>query len=110
MTRTNIDIIFPIDVEQGEAGLFYITSPLVRGLLVTGRTENEALDKVQQALTDLAKANCLIVAAPDLLDSLQVTLRMLEAAHRQLGMWTKDNPRIAAAHTAIAKATGGEQV
>lgn len=53
MPTTNIDIIFPIDIEQGKAGLFYVTSPLVRGLLVTGRTENEALDKVQQALADL---------------------------------------------------------
>jgi predicted RNase H-like HicB family nuclease len=63
MRRAYIDLgIFPIDIEQGKAGLFYITSPLVPGLLVTGRTENEALDSVQGALNDLTEAITLFKA------------------------------------------------
>jgi len=54
-----------------------------------------------------AEANArLIAAAPDLLAALQDTLRMLEAAHRELGMFTAHNKRIIAARAAIAKATG----
>ena len=34
-------------------------------------------------------------------DALADTLRMLEAAHRQLGMWSKDNPRIVKARAAL---------
>lgn len=57
MRRTTISIDdFPLDIEQGKSGLFYVTSPLVRGLLVSGRSENEALDAVPQTLLDLAAA------------------------------------------------------
>ena len=48
----------------------------------------------------------LMSAAPDLLLSLVETTRMLEAAHRQIGMYSVDNPRIVAARAAIKKATG----
>jgi len=53
------------------------------------------------------RANAYLLANADqLLEHLKTTLRMLEAAHRQLGMWTADNPRIQAARAAIAKAEG----
>lgn len=48
----------------------------------------------------------LIAAAPDLLESLKTTLRMLEAAHRELGMYSPGDKRIRAAREAISKATG----
>lgn len=43
----------------------------------------------------------------ELLAAAQDLRRMLEAAYRQLGMWSKDNPRIVKADAAIAKALGG---
>ena len=46
----------PIEIQKGEHGLFYIGSPLVRGLFVTGQTEEAALAKVDGALRELAKA------------------------------------------------------
>lgn len=53
------------------------------------------------------------VAAPhmmrELVEALKDMLRMAEAAQRQLGMWTKDNPRIVKARAAIAKAEGQEE-
>lgn len=50
----------------------------------------------------------LIAAAPELLESLKVTVRMLEAAHRELGMYTAHDKRITAAQAAIAKSEGRE--
>jgi hypothetical protein len=54
--RKTLSIEFPIDIEQGEAGLVYVTSPLVRGLLIARETEAEALAEAPQALADLTKA------------------------------------------------------
>ncbi len=52
-----------------------------------------------------AQANArLIAAAPDLLAALRDTLRMLEAAHRQLGMRPDDNKRVVAAKAILAAA------
>ena len=45
-------------------------------------------------------------AHDDLVAALNDTLKMLEAAHRQLGMYSADNPRIVKARTALAKAEG----
>jgi len=42
-----------------------------------------------------------LIALPD---ALRNTLSMLEAAHRQLGMYTKDNPRIVKARAALIEA------
>jgi hypothetical protein len=53
--------------------------------------ENELLRAQHEAL----------MALPD---ALRNTLRMLEAAHRQLGMYTKDNPRIVKARAALIEA------
>ena len=51
-TLTRADIV-RVKIEQGKAGLFYATSPDLRGLLV-GRPDLEALfEAVPQAITDL---------------------------------------------------------
>lgn len=50
------EVRLPIKVEQGEAGLWYVTSPLIKGLLVAAHSEVAALRKVQSALTDMARA------------------------------------------------------
>lgn len=48
----------------------------------------------------------VFAAAPDLLAALRESTRMLEAAYRDLGRWTDDNPRIVKHRAAIAKARG----
>lgn len=101
MTRTNINIDLPIDVEQGDAGLFYVTSPNIRGLLVTGQTENEALDKVQWTLTHLAEANRLVGASRDMLEALLVVAAQFDAIDNIC-----NQEACAAVRAAIAKATG----
>jgi hypothetical protein len=45
-----VSVFFPVDVQHADAGLFYVTSPLVRGLLASGKTEADALAKVSGAL------------------------------------------------------------
>ncbi len=45
-------------------------------------------------------------AVAELIETQRETLRMLEAAHRQLGMWTDDNPRIQRAKSALARVGG----
>lgn len=48
----------------------------------------------------------LMAASPRLLAALQDTLRMLQAAHMQLGMDHKGNKRVIAARVALAEAVG----
>lgn len=45
-------------------------------------------------------------AVDELIATQRDTLKMLEAAHRQLGMWTGDNKRIERAKKAIARVGG----
>jgi hypothetical protein len=45
-------------------------------------------------------------AVAELIETQRETLRMLEAAHRQLGMWTGDNKRILRAKAALARIGG----
>lgn len=40
-------------------------------------------------------------AVAELVETQRTTLRMLEAAHRGMGMWTDDNPRIVRARAAL---------
>lgn len=55
-TIYTIDVRLSVDVEQGEHGLFYATSPLIRGLLTVGASADEALAKVPAAIYDLSAA------------------------------------------------------
>ncbi len=48
--------------------------------------------------------DALAAAIAELIETQRETLRMLEAAHRQLGMCSTDNPRILRARRAIANA------
>lgn len=43
----------PIEIELGSGGLYYGTSPSVKGLLVTGRSIKELMDKVPNAVAEL---------------------------------------------------------
>lgn len=47
-------------------------------------------------------------AVMHLMETQADTLRMLEAAHRALGMWVADNQRIARARMALAACKGGD--
>ena len=57
-TRTwaEVTIRIPVVIELGDAGLTYITSPFIRGLLVAEKTEQEAMEKLAGAIEDLASA------------------------------------------------------
>lgn len=56
MTTIEIDAKIPIDIKQGDSGLFFGTSKLVRGLLVTGKSEDEVIRKAPGLLRDLSDA------------------------------------------------------
>lgn len=43
----------PVEIERGEHGLYYGTSPKVRGLLVTGNTYDEVVEQVPRAIEEL---------------------------------------------------------
>jgi hypothetical protein len=45
-----------LEVYLGEAGLWYVTSPDIKGLLVAEKTRDEAIRKVPDGLGDLARA------------------------------------------------------
>lgn len=47
---------FTLTVEHGKAGLWYVTSPEIKGLLVTGYTIEGVLDHVGGAIEDLQRA------------------------------------------------------
>lgn len=64
------------------------------GLNASGReTSSMALHDAHAAVKELAETQ-------------RVTLRMLEAAHRGMGMWTGDNPRIVRARAALERVQG----
>jgi galactokinase len=58
---------------------------------------------IQILKTGLDRAN-LRSLNTELVEALSDTLRMLEACHRQLGMYTKDNKRTEKARAVLAKA------
>lgn len=43
----------PVYIENNGVGLFYATSPLIKGLLVAERTEEEAVQAVHNAVDEL---------------------------------------------------------
>lgn len=45
-----------LEIEKGTTGLWFVTSPDVRGLLISGLTPDAALAAVPGALRDLAAA------------------------------------------------------
>jgi predicted RNase H-like HicB family nuclease len=43
----------PIEITQGEEGLYYATSSAIRGLLVAGKSIDEVKEKIPQALAEM---------------------------------------------------------
>jgi hypothetical protein len=58
MAKKTIRVSFdlPVEIEQGNAGLVYVSSRLIRGLFIAEATEDEALRMVPDVLAALAKA------------------------------------------------------
>jgi hypothetical protein len=86
-------------------------STLQRVYRVANGRLHELVAEVGHFQQDIDEQNAnarLIAAAPDLLDALKNTLRMLEAAHRQLGMHSADNMRVRMAYAAQRKAEGAK--
>jgi hypothetical protein len=46
----------PIEIKQGDSGLFFGLSPLHKGILVTGHSEREVLEKAVGAIEDIGCA------------------------------------------------------
>lgn len=44
----------PVEIEQGERGLVYVTSRMLRGLMIAAPTEKQALELINSAVEDLA--------------------------------------------------------
>ena len=58
--------IVRVKIDQGSAGLFYATSPDLRGLLVTGKTLPELRERIPVAITQLFEAldwHCTVIDA-----------------------------------------------
>ena len=51
-----ITIDLPLDIERGKHDLFYVTSPLIRGLLVGAETVEAALKQVPDSVAALVQA------------------------------------------------------
>lgn len=54
-----LDVSIPITIKTRDSGLVFVTSPLIKGLLVSERTEEEALESARRAVLDLGQAVCL---------------------------------------------------
>ena len=52
-----VTVRIPIDIESGDAGLWYITSPFIKGLLIAEHTEELAEGKLKEAIEDMACAS-----------------------------------------------------
>ena len=54
--RADIEAMIPVDIKLGTSGLYFVTSPLIKGLLVSDRTRADVLQRAREALQDLALA------------------------------------------------------
>jgi len=73
------------------------------GLIATTAPWSQPSEQEQADAAFIVRA---VNAHDDLLDALQDTLRMLKAAHMQLGMQHNDNKRVVRAYAALSKAEG----
>lgn len=55
-TKSKVTVTVPIEIERGEHGLVYVTSPLIRGLLIGHDSEQSALDAIQDTLDRMSHA------------------------------------------------------
>ena len=55
--RITVEAMVAVDIEEGLIGLWFATSPMVKGLLVVEHTRHELLSKIPGAITALAMAN-----------------------------------------------------
>ena len=55
----NVTFDIPLTIDEGNHGLFYVTSPMIKGLLISGATADEAIDKVQSVLQEMAEVAAL---------------------------------------------------
>src|ERR1022692_1151512 len=47
----------PLKIEKGNTGIWFITSPLIKGLLVSGQSRKEAMSRIVECVEDLASAS-----------------------------------------------------
>jgi predicted RNase H-like HicB family nuclease len=80
----------PIDVELGENGLYYGTSPAMKGLLVTGKTAEQVMERVPSAIAEM-RAAAEILALTNKLDEAKGLLRErdeVSMTYPELMNWT----------------------
>ncbi|MGH7243648.1 MAG: hypothetical protein ACREJD_09550 [Phycisphaerales bacterium] len=97
--------IFAGNDEVGRA----FDTPQIRSSKNGGKVEPPGSSAAPDALEEADNNARMFAAAPAvrierdaLRSSLQEVLRMVEAAHRDLGRWTDDNPRVVKARAALA--------
>ncbi len=81
---------FRLDIEAGNKGLHFATSPSLRGLLAVGRTREEAERNVPEALSDLYAAAQAEIAS---LKAEIATLKARETRRKQLRKLVVCKPR-----------------
>jgi predicted RNase H-like HicB family nuclease len=55
--RVTIETTVAVDIEEGEAGGWYASSPMVKGLLLFGHSRDELLARIPGAIRELTAAN-----------------------------------------------------
>jgi hypothetical protein len=74
MTKTKLAKLIRVKIEKGDTGLFYATSPELRGLLVAKRTVEEVEADIPRAIGELyavAGAPVAVIRLEDDVDGLQ---------------------------------------
>ena len=56
MILKTMTVTIPLNIEQGYAGLFYVTCPLIKGLMVALPSQEEAIAAIPHAINALASA------------------------------------------------------
>lgn len=52
----SLQVEIPVTIEKSKSGLYFVTSPLIKGLLVSERTEAEALAAAVEGVRQLGLA------------------------------------------------------
>jgi hypothetical protein len=75
------DDAIPIEIELGSGGLYYGTSPAMKGLLVTGKSIKELMEKVPNAVAELKAVAAFAAEISALKEKLNEAEQIIKSFH-----------------------------
>jgi predicted RNase H-like HicB family nuclease len=78
------DDAIPIEIELGSGGLYYGTSPEMKGLLVTGNSIKELMEKVPNAIAEMRAVAAAAAEISALKEKLNEATQIMDRINREM--------------------------